>query len=118
MKISHQGAEVDFPPPWTKISVRDAILKYSDASDDIFSDKDKAILFSKKLNLKIPEGLSHGKVLTEIFEAVAEPRLLQPTFVTHYPLDVSPLSRKNAEDPSIVDRFGLLVAGREIAKAL
>ena len=117
MKITYQGAEIDFTPRWTRISVRDAILKYSDAAEDIFEDKDKAVLFSKKLGLKIPEGLSHGKILTEIFEEVAEPKFIQPTFVTHYPLDVSPLSRKNAKDPSIVDRFELLVAGREIANA-
>ncbi|HBG46597.1 MAG TPA: lysine--tRNA ligase [Deltaproteobacteria bacterium] len=117
MKVTYQGTELDFTPPWTRISVREAILKYSDATVDIFADKDKAVQFSKKIGLSIPEGLSHGKVLTEIFEEVAEPRFIQPTFITLYPLDVSPLSRKNSKDPAIVDRFELMVAGREIANA-
>jgi len=116
-KVAYQGTEIDFTPPWTRISVKDAVLKYSDAPEEIFADREKAVLFSRKLGLDVPEGLSHGKVVTEIFEEVAEPKFIQPTFVTHYPLDVSPLSRKNAENPSVVDRFELLVAGREIANA-
>jgi len=117
MKIDYQGAEVDFTPPWTRISVYDAIRKHSSAPEEIFTDKARAHAFSKELGLTIPEGFSHGKILIEIFEAVAEHRFFQPTFVTLYPLDVSPLSRKNAQDPTLVDRFELLVAGREIANA-
>lgn len=117
LKIEYQGKEIDLTPPWQRISVKDAILKYSSASEDIFNDKNKAIKFAKELNLKILEGLSHGNIILEIFEHVAEPKFIQPTFVTHYPLDVSPLSRKTEKDPTTVDRFELLVAGREIANA-
>jgi lysyl-tRNA synthetase class 2 len=117
MKIDYQGTEIDFTPPWTRISVYDAIRKHSDAPEEIFASKEAALAYSKKIGLNIPEGFSHGKVLIEIFESVAEHRFIQPTFVTLYPLDVSPLSRKNAADPTIVDRFELLVAGREIANA-
>lgn len=117
MKVDYQGTEIDFTPPWTRISVYDAIRKHSKAPEEIFTDKARALAFSRELGLTIPEGLSHGKVLIEIFEAVAEHRFVQPTFVTLYPLDVSPLSRKNASDPTLVDRFELLVAGREIANA-
>ncbi|MBI1912351.1 MAG: lysine--tRNA ligase [Deltaproteobacteria bacterium] len=116
-KIEYQGKEIDFTAPWQRITVKDAILKFSNPGEEIFTDKDKALQFSKELGLKIPEGLSHGKIITEIFEAVAEHRFIQPTFVTHYPLDVSPLSRKNAQDPNLVDRFELLVNGKEIANA-
>jgi lysyl-tRNA synthetase class 2 len=116
-KITYQGEPLDFTPPWDRISVHDAILKFSNASEDIFSDKTKALEFSKGLGLKISEKLSHGKVIAEIFEEVAEKNFKAPTFVTHYPLDVSPLARKNKDDPSVVDRFELIVAGREIANA-
>ena len=58
-----------------------------------------------------------GKLLIGIFEEVAEPKLIQPTFITDYPTEVSPLSRKNDDDPEIVDRFELYIAGREIANA-
>ncbi|MBI3753005.1 MAG: lysine--tRNA ligase [Deltaproteobacteria bacterium] len=117
LQIEYQGQKIDLTPPWPRISVKDAILKYSDAEEGIFTDKKKAFAFAKKLKLDIPEAFSHGKILLEIFEKAAEPKFIQPTFITHYPLDVSPLSRKNEKDPSIVDRFELLVCGREIANA-
>ncbi|MBI5586746.1 MAG: lysine--tRNA ligase, partial [Deltaproteobacteria bacterium] len=116
-KIVYQSTEIDFTPPWTRITVRDAILKFSNATAEIFSDKDKALAFSKELGLTIPPAYSHGKVILEIFEKCAEPMFIQPTFVTQYPLDVSPLSRKNEKDPTLVDRFELLVDGKEIANA-
>ena len=117
MKIAYQGTEIDFTPPWTRISVKDAILKYSNADAAIFTDKEKAMQFAKGIGLQIPHGLSHGKVITEIFEKTAEPMFIQPTFCTHYPVEVSPLARKNAQNPELVDRFELLVMGKEIANA-
>ncbi len=116
-KVRYQGTTIDFTPPWQRITVRDAILKYSNAAEDIFVDRAKALEYSKEIGLTVPEGLSHGKIITEIFEEVAEGEFIQPTFVTHYPLDVSPLSRKNEKDPALVDRFELLVMGKEIANA-
>lgn len=116
-KIEYQGQAIDLTPPWQRITVKDAILKYSNADEGIFTDKKRAFEFAKKLRLNMPEAFSHGKILLEIFEEVAEPKFIQPTFVTHYPLEVSPLSRKNDRDPAIVDRFELLVCGREIANA-
>ncbi|MBI5491495.1 MAG: lysine--tRNA ligase [Deltaproteobacteria bacterium] len=116
-KITYQGTELDFTPPWQRITVKDAVLKYSKATEEIFTDRGKALAFSKELGLSIPEALSHGKIITEIFEHTAEHRFIQPTFVTQYPVEVSPLSRKNERDPSLVDRFELLVNGREIANA-
>ncbi|GMR05044.1 MAG: lysine--tRNA ligase [Thermodesulfobacteriota bacterium] len=117
MKIEYQSTPIDFTPPWQRISVREAILKFSDAGELIFDDKEEALTFGRELGLNIPAELSHGKVIAEIFEKVAEPRFIEPTFVTLYPVDVSPLARKNDSDPSVVDRFELLVAGREIANA-
>lgn len=117
MKLAYQGTEIDFTPDWKRVTVRDAILENSDAGEEIFNDKGLALKFSKKIGLEIPEALSHGKIITEIFEAVAEHKYIQPTFVTHYPLDVSPLSRKNKDNPGLVDRFELLINGREIANA-
>ncbi|NTU48955.1 MAG: lysine--tRNA ligase, partial [Syntrophobacteraceae bacterium] len=59
----------------------------------------------------------HGKLLTKIFDLTVEPKLIQPTFITHYPLEVSPLSRRNNEEPSLADRFELFIAGKEMANA-
>ena len=117
MKIQYEGNTIDLTPPWTRISVKEAVMTYGNLSEDVFSDRDKAFSVLKKLNPEAPSYLSHGKIISEIFEKVAEPKFFNPTFVTHYPTDVSPLSRKNALDPSVTDRFELLVAGREIANA-
>ena len=119
-KVTYQGTELDFTPPWKRISVSQAILEYSDATEEILADRKKALAFLKKVNPRLSpewEGFSLGKITVEIFEAVAEGNLVQPTFVTHYPIEVSPLSRKNAEDPSVTDRFELIVNGSEIANA-
>ncbi|MCK5236660.1 MAG: lysine--tRNA ligase, partial [Deltaproteobacteria bacterium] len=88
--------------------------------EEILKDKTKAYAFLKKSNpkLKVTEDkLTLGKIVLEIFEAVAEGKLMEPTFVTHYPTEVSPLSRRSAEDPSLTDRFELIVRGKEIANA-
>ena len=117
LEIDYQGTRLDFTPPWRRISVREAILRYSKADEDIFTDKSKAFKLARELEVQVPEALSHGKIITEIFEQVAEPEFVQPTFITHYPLDVSPLARKNETDPTVVDRFELLIKGKEIANA-
>jgi lysyl-tRNA synthetase class 2 len=70
---------------------------------------------AKELGLELKKGTSHGRVLADLFKEVVEPRLHQPTFITHYPTEVSPLSRRNGKDPTVVDRFELFIDGREIA---
>jgi len=117
LAFEYQGEKVDLTPPWQRITFMDAIRRYSDADEAVFTDKGAALAFSKKIGLSLPEEFSHGKVLQEIFEEVAEQKFIEPTFITHYPLDVSPLSRKNDKDPTVVDRFELLICGREIANA-
>ncbi|MCK4846582.1 MAG: lysine--tRNA ligase [Deltaproteobacteria bacterium] len=119
-KITYQESELDLTPPWKRITVKDAILEHSDATKETLEDKTKAYEFLKGVNprLKVTEDkLSLGKIVIEIFEAVAEGKLMEPTFVTQYPTEVSPLSRKNADDPSVTDRFELIVRGKEIANA-
>lgn len=116
-KITYQGTELDFTPPWPRITVKEATLKYSNATEEIFMDKGKALEYARGMGLELSQGLSHDKIVTEIFEEVAEPEFVQPTFVTHYPLEVSPLARRNAADPGVVDRFELFIFGREIANA-
>ncbi|MEE8185397.1 MAG: lysine--tRNA ligase [Thermodesulfobacteriota bacterium] len=117
LEFEYQGQVIDMTPPWQRITFGDAIRKYGDGGEVIFTDKGEALSYARGLGLDIPEAFSHGKVLLEIFEKVAEHRFIKPTFITHYPLDVSPLSRKNEKEPTVVDRFELLICGREIANA-
>ena len=117
MKISYQGEEIDFSAPWRRISVREAVLEYSGATEEILSERASALAFAASIGIELPEATSLGKIIAEIFEATAEDKFHNPTFVTHYPVEVSPLARRNADDPSVTDRFELIVAGREIANA-
>jgi len=117
LKIEYQGKELDFSRPWQRISVREAIMKYAHADEAVFTDKDKAVALAKSLGIALHNDASHGKAIIEIFEKVGEPEFMRPTFVTGYPLEVSPLARKSESDPAIVDRFELFIMGKEIANA-
>ena len=115
--IEYQGVKLDFTRPWKRISVKEAVIEYGGADEEVFRDRDRAVALAERLEVQLHEDASHGKILTEIFEKVGEPQFIEPTFVTGYPLEVSPLARKNERDPSIVDRFELFIMGREIANA-
>jgi lysyl-tRNA synthetase class 2 len=113
----NQGKEISFRRPWKRLTVRDAILEYGDIDARKLDDRDLALVYARSIGLDLPDDIGYGKLLMEIFEEVAEHKLIQPTFVTAYPTEVSPLSRKNDHNPDIVDRFELIVGGREIANA-
>ena len=115
--VNYQGQGIDLSSPWERLTVTEAIIKYSDADESVVSDKVKAFEYAKKIGIKPEERWGLGKIVTEIFDKVAESKLIQPTFITEYPTEVSPLSRKNDENPDIVDRFELFICGREMANA-
>jgi len=73
--------------------------------------------FAEKKGLHIDQSAPYGNALVEVFEEVAEAQLIQPTFITGYPIEVSPLARKNDKNPALVDRFELYIGGRELANA-
>ncbi len=113
--LTYQGEEIDFAPPWKKVRLKDSLVEYGSVDPAILQDPSKAMAMAKDLGLDLKKGTSHGRILADLFEELVEPRLIQPTFITHYPTDISPLSRRNADDPSVVDRFELFIAGRELA---
>jgi lysyl-tRNA synthetase class 2 len=115
-KIVYQGEEIDFTPPWPRLTVQQAVARYGELTEEQTEDPQAVRAYAARLGLETA-GVPHGKLLAEVFETVAEPHLLQPTFVTRYPVEVSPLSRRNEEDPRFVDRFELYIARREIANA-
>jgi lysyl-tRNA synthetase class 2 len=114
-RLTYQGKEIDFTPPWKRIRYKESLLEYGRVDPVILKEPSKAIEVAKSLGLELKKGTSHGRVLDDLFKELVEPNLQQPTFVTHYPTEVSPLSRRNAKDPEVVDRFELFIAGREIA---
>jgi lysyl-tRNA synthetase, class II len=117
-KLTYQGTEINLDGSWAKIGVEEAIAKHTEFKDRAKL-RDRAALmdYGKRKNIPMNPKDTVGGLIMSIFDAEVEAKLVQPTFVTQYPLDVSPLSRKNEKDPFIVDRFELFIYGREMANA-
>ncbi|MFV0278390.1 MAG: lysine--tRNA ligase [Parahaliea sp.] len=114
--VSYQGSEYDFSKPFARMSVFDAILYFnSDITADRLADETAARELASGLGIDIRDSWGLGKVQIEIFEKTVEHRLDQPTFITAYPTEVSPLARRSDADPFVTDRFEFFVGGREIA---
>ncbi|MBD3756127.1 MAG: lysine--tRNA ligase, partial [Gammaproteobacteria bacterium] len=115
-QVPYQGQTFDFGKPFARLSMKDAILQYNaDITREQLEDLQSAREVARKLHIKIDEASGLGKVLTEIFEETVEHRLMDPTFIIEYPAEVSPLARRNDQDPFITDRFELFIGGRELA---
>lgn len=117
MTFTYQGTEIDLTSPWRRLTVKDAVVAYTGIESAVLDDREKSIEYARSIGLDMPSNESLGKVMMGIFETVVEEKLIQPTFVTQYPLEVSPLSRKNDDDERFTDRFELYINGREIANA-
>ncbi len=113
--ISFDGHEIDFGQPIPRRAMTVAVAEAIGVEEKDLKDAAKLRNIAGGLNIAIEDSWGSGRLLMEIFEARVEENLIQPTFITGYPAEVSPLSRRNDEDPSITDRFELFVAGREIA---
>lgn len=115
-QVTYQGEVYDFGAPFERLTMLNAILRYNpELTVEQLSDQASAAAIAEGLDIAVENGWGLGKIQLEIFEKTAEHRLQQPTFITAYPTEVSPLSRRNDEDPFFVDRFEFFVAGRELA---
>ena len=117
LKFTYQSTEIDLTPPWRRLSVQDALLQIAGMDPADLTDSARAVGFARKIGCDIKETDPLGKILMAVFDEVVEKKLVQPTFVTEYPVAVSPLSRRSNADPELVDRFELYISGREIANA-
>ncbi|OGP69067.1 MAG: lysine--tRNA ligase [Deltaproteobacteria bacterium RBG_13_53_10] len=115
LRLIYGGEEIDFTPPWRRIGFREALSEIGSLDPSVMKEHEGAKQAAQKIGLEMKKGVSHGRILADLFKELVEPNLLQPTFIVHYPTDVSPLSRRNGKDPEVVDRFELFIAGREIA---
>lgn len=114
--ISHQGESYDLGQPFRRLTVLESILHYNpNLSQDLLRHRESAAPIAEKLGIKVTAEDGLGKIQTEIFEKTVEHRLLEPTFITAYPAEVSPLARRNDDDPFITDRFEFFIGGRELA---
>lgn len=115
--LSYQGHEVDLTPPWPKLTFHQALEELGGLSPDEHRDWDRARALVQRHGENVQEKEKLGKLQAKLFDLFVEPQLIQPHFITKYPTDISPLSRRNEADPSLTDRFELFLAGREMANA-
>jgi len=106
---------IDYAKPFARIKWEDAIVEIAGVPRENVRDKEALIAFLKSHNIEVDANLPLGKIQEEIFDEFIEKELINPTFLTHYPVDISPLARRNDEDPQITDRFEFFIAGKEVA---
>lgn len=117
LQVEYQGNMIDLTPPWRRFRLKEALVAVGDVPGPVIDDVGAAADYARSIGIQTKRYEGHGKLLTKIFDQVVEPKLIQPTFVSHYPLEVSPLSRRNEADPTLTDRFELFIGGREMANA-
>ena len=114
--VKYGEEEFDFGKPFVRLTMKESILEYNEGIEAAELDSMEGLqALAKRLDIHLKGSWGEGKVLTEIFEETAEHKLMQPTFITAYPAEVSPLARRNDQDPDVTDRFEFFVGGRELA---
>jgi lysyl-tRNA synthetase class 2 len=115
--VEYQGQEVDLAPRYRRSTVSDLVSNVVGEHVDLDTDPGFLRDFSRHKGLEVEDDWSAGRMIYEIYEDLVEPSIVEPTFATHPPIEVSPLSRRNREDPRLADRFELVIAGSEYANA-
>lgn len=114
--VVYQGLEIDFARPFDRLSVKDSILRHCQGvSAGQLQSRDSAAELAAELGIKVESAWGLGRIMMEIFDAKVEHHLLQPTFITEYPTEISPLARRSDSNPDVTDRFELMIGGRELA---
>ncbi|MEJ2715986.1 MAG: lysine--tRNA ligase [Deltaproteobacteria bacterium] len=116
-KLPQGDQEVDLTPPWERMTVREAILTLTDLTEAEIEDRNSLFIRAMDMGLEVGKEDSPGKLLMALFDELVEERLWGPIFIYKYPVETSPLARRNDEDPTVTDRFELYICGREIANA-
>ena len=114
--ITYQDSKIDFSKAFTSMTMEEVIIKYHpNIEKNNIREREYLANFAKKINIEILDTYDSGKIQIEIFDKTCESKLLEPTFIYSYPIEVSPLSRRNDKDPFVADRFEFFVAGKELA---
>jgi lysyl-tRNA synthetase class 2 len=114
-KLPYGEVEINFATPFAKVAWVDALVDIGGIPREIATNKERAIAYLKERNLKVDENWTLGYVQAELFDEFVEAKLIDPTFITDYPVDISPLARRSDSNPEITERFELFMAGKEIA---
>ncbi|MDO5649561.1 MAG: lysine--tRNA ligase [Gallicola sp.] len=117
MKVEFGDKVIDFTPPWKRLTMVDAIKEYAGIDFETIETDEEARKVARDKKVDVEEHHTRGHVIAEMFEAFCEDHLFQPVFITQHPVEVSPLAKKNPEDPRFTERFEAFIAGNEIANA-
>lgn len=117
MQGEFEGQVIDFTPPWPRITMLDAIKLHTGVDFAAIRTNEEARAAAAKLGLKVDSKSSRGEIINEVFEEFVEDKLIQPTFIYGHPVEISPLAKKNAEQPEYTDRFEVFIMQREIGNA-
>lgn len=115
--LTYQGQQIHMGRPWRRLRFLEGLVELGGVPKEALGELDMLKELASRRGVMLDGRDSLGKVLAKLFDALVEPQLISPTFVTHHPVAISPLSRRSRQDPQVVDRFELYVAGREIANA-
>ncbi len=113
--IKYQGEIINLNGKWDRIPILNALMEIGGVPPDVLKDHKKLCDFASEQGITLKKASRTGKIITKLFDILVEPKLIQPTFITGYPVEVSPLSRRSEKDPEFTDRFELFIAGYEIA---
>ena len=113
--IEYQGHQIDFGKKWQRMTLSAALETLGGIDSKYHGDKEALIEIADSKGIKLSKTGRLGKIITKLFDVLVEPKLLQPTFITGYPVEVSPLSRRSDTDSTLTERFELFIAGHEIA---
>lgn len=115
--IEYQGRTIDFSRPWKRMPLFAALREIGGVSEEVLKDKKAAVDFARSCDIVLSKQDNLGQILAKIFDQRVEPKLMNPTFVYGFPIEISPLSRRNDLEPDMADRFELFIGGKEIANA-
>ncbi|EMS71023.1 lysine--tRNA ligase [Ruminiclostridium cellobioparum] len=116
-KIMYQGQEIDLTPPWNRLSMIEAVKKYSGVDFDSIKTDEEAKAAAEEKKVHVKPGMTRGEILNLMFEEFAESNLVQPTFIYDYPVEVSPLTKRKPGHPELTERFEFFITGREMGNA-
>ncbi|MCR4435191.1 MAG: lysine--tRNA ligase [Clostridiales bacterium] len=116
-KVVYQGQEIDLTPPWTRMTMTEAVKKYTGIDFDTVSSHEEARKIALEKKVEIKGNLTKGEILSLMFEEFVEEHLVQPTFILDYPVEVSPLTKRKPDKPELTERFEVFIACREMANA-
>ena len=115
--VNFQGTEIDFKPPWKRMTMIECVKEYAGVDFDTIDTDEEALEVAREKGIEITPGMRRGEVINAFFEEFGEDKLIQPTFIYDYPVEISPLAKRKASDPRLTERFEVFIGGREYGNA-